>query len=348
MFVLSGHQLVGGHPGCRASAPPSTFTGSGDLSSIQIDLTSYSSFGGSWASDLLVAITSPSGDCIEFGGFSPTITAGCTDLGAYSDFLPSSWNTSLAGDYSATVDLGGSGLSGDGEWSVQLINGYSNPAAFYQFYSADITIGLCAVEEAIPGCTYSSACNYTPTATEDDGSCWYAAPGYDCACSTPGAAVAPDFTAVDLNGVEHNLYGLLNAGKKVIIQFTATWSGADFAYHSSGVLQSIWTDLGPDGEDQVRVFLIEGDDSTDINDLNGTGPSSAGDFVTGTDFPIIDDGETIFESFGGAYYPYIVTICPNGQYTETGQTSNAGRVAALEACPDCPSPRSAGAPMPSP
>ena len=201
--------------------------------------------------------------------------------------------------------------------------------------------GVCD-EDEVPGCTDPCSCSFNVDATEDDGSCWYAAPGYDCACSTPGAAVAPDFTAVDLNGVEHNLYGLLNAGKKVIIQFTATWSGPDFAYHSSGVLQSIWTDLGPDGEDQVRVFLIEGDDSTDINDLNGTGSSSAGDFVTGTDFPIIGDGEAIFESFGGAYYPYIVTICPNGQYTVTGQTSYAGHVAALEACPDCPSPEISG------
>ena len=334
--------LWGDTLGAGQALPPSTFTGSGDLSSIQIDLTSYSSLGGSWASDLLVVITSPSGDCIEFGGYSPSITASCMDLGGATEFWPSSWNTSLAGDYSATVDLGDPGMSGDGEWSVELVNGYSSPEVFYIFYEVNITIGLCAVEEAITGCTYPSACNYTPMANEDDGSCWYAAPGYDCACSAPGAIVAPDFTAVDLNGFEHNLQGLLNAGKKVIIQFMATWSGPDFAYHNSGVLQSIWTELGPSGEDQVRVFLIEGDDSTDINDLNGTGALSVGDFVTGTDFPIIDDGEAIFESFGGASYPYIVTICPNGQYTETGQTSYAGHVAALEACPDCPSPEISG------
>ena len=39
------------------------------------------------------------------------------------------------------------------------------------------------------------------------------------------AFYAPDFTAMDINGVQHNLHALLDAGKKVIIQFTATWSG---------------------------------------------------------------------------------------------------------------------------
>ncbi|MEM6929638.1 MAG: hypothetical protein AAF602_22045, partial [Myxococcota bacterium] len=32
-----------------------------------------------------------------------------------------------------------------------------------------------------PGCTYPTACNYDPTAIDDDGSCGFAAPGLDCA-----------------------------------------------------------------------------------------------------------------------------------------------------------------------
>ena len=39
--------------------------------------------------------------------------------------------------------------------------------------------GICDAEEVF-GCTYSGACNYAETATADDGSCFYAAPGFDC------------------------------------------------------------------------------------------------------------------------------------------------------------------------
>jgi hypothetical protein len=33
----------------------------------------------------------------------------------------------------------------------------------------------------------------------------------------PDGSIAPDFTATDINGVEHNLYDLLDEGKKVIL-----------------------------------------------------------------------------------------------------------------------------------
>ena len=33
----------------------------------------------------------------------------------------------------------------------------------------------------------------------------------------PDGSIAPDFTATDIQGVEHNLYDLLDDGKKVIL-----------------------------------------------------------------------------------------------------------------------------------
>jgi serine/threonine protein kinase HipA of HipAB toxin-antitoxin module len=35
----------------------------------------------------------------------------------------------------------------------------------------------------------------------------------------PDGSIAPDFTATDIDGVEHNLYDLLDEGKKVILEF---------------------------------------------------------------------------------------------------------------------------------
>ena len=39
----------------------------------------------------------------------------------------------------------------------------------------------------------------------------------------PDGSVAPDFTATDLNGEEHNLYSYLDSGYQVILDFSATW-----------------------------------------------------------------------------------------------------------------------------
>lgn len=142
----------------------------------------------------------------------------------------------------------------------------------------------------------------------------------------PSGVIAPNFTTTDIDGNTYELYDLLGQGYTVVMDVSATWCGPCWNYHTGayngsngeGALHALYTEHGVDAGGNVFIIYIEGDGTTTLDDLHGTGSSTVGDWVTGTPYPIADDA-AVADLYEIAYFPTIYTICPNGIVYETGQ-----------------------------
>ena len=169
-------------------------------------------------------------------------------------------------------------------------------------------------------------------------------------------AISADWTLTDINGVSHNLYTYLNAGKTVFIDISATWCSPCWAYHNSGAFDSVWTYHGPAGApgvsgtttDDCMVFFVEGDGATNTAclhgltgcvDANNHNPTSQGDWTAGVTHPIIDPTSSTTPTVSAfddiynlAYFPTCVMICPDRSMTEVDQFKATSLYAAKAAC----------------
>ena len=145
------------------------------LQTLDVNVTFVANNGGYYASDVLLAICDPSGNCLQVGGYFMDL--GYQNMGNW----PSTWSTSALGNYTATVDVSSAGLTGAGVWTVTVYNGYASGGALTAEWAGVVVAdGVCAFPVGVSGCTDTGACNYDAQATTEDGSCQYPQSGLDC------------------------------------------------------------------------------------------------------------------------------------------------------------------------
>ena len=145
-------------------------------------------------------------------------------------------------------------------------------------------------------------------------------------------SIAPNFTSTDLDGTEWTLYDVLDQGKIVILDISATWCVPCWDYHNSGNLEMLYELYGPDGTDEFMIFLVEGDDDTTLDDLYGTGSSTLGDWTVGTHYPILDDRD-IAEAYQINFFPTLFMVCPDRKVYQMGQIPTDQIFAMGATCP---------------
>jgi PKD repeat protein len=131
-----------------------------------------------------------------------------------------------------------------------------------------------------------------------------------------------NFTATDMNGVEHNIQSYLDQGKYVAIDFFCAWCPPCWQYHQSGIFENLYETYGQGGSGEFVVLLVEDETTNTAAQITGTSTNqqhsgySQGDFTNnGTNpVPIIDATTPLsgHVSLYEGYVPSIYLICPSG------------------------------------
>lgn len=160
----------------------------------------------------------------------------------------------------------------------------------------------------------------------------------------PQGSVVPDFMAQDIEGQNWQLYELLEQGKIVVLEISATWCQPCWAYHNSHAMQQLYEAHGPEGDGKLQVLFVEGDPLTNVECLFGQQDCNSftpGNWVEGTTYPYFDNA-AIADSFQIEYFPTVFIICPNKKSFQVGQLNAAELWEKASTCPVASGTNNAG------
>lgn len=158
------------------------------------------------------------------------------------------------------------------------------------------------------------------------------APDKLCA-QLPDGSQAPDFALMDLEGETWALSSLISSGKSVILNFATTWCTSCWAEAHAGALNNIHSTFGPAGSNDVVVLFLEFDDFTNLEDLDGSGATTSGNWLQNIHYPIVDGASATYDLYGGTGSSFCCVVCPNGAITNIPALDFDGiREACLSEC----------------
>ncbi len=160
----------------------------------------------------------------------------------------------------------------------------------------------------------------------------------------PNGSIAPAWTFTDMNGKSHSLYNYLDSGYSVIMDVSATWCAPCWGYHQSGALESLYSQHGPSGTNDVRVFWVEGDGATSDGCMINSGcvdanhnNTSQGNWLNGVTFPMINpptaQANTFNNNYAIGFFPTVYRICPNRTLNAITQPTASEAYAECQTCP---------------
>ncbi len=150
----------------------------------------------------------------------------------------------------------------------------------------------------------------------------------------PDGSTAPDWTLNDITGTSQTLYTHLNAGRPVVLDFSAAWCSNCWGYHNTHAMKDFYNAYGTtSGNYKANVFFIEASSSTSAGCLYGpsgggtpflpcTG-SSVGNWTAGTPYPMIDN-TALANTYQVGFYPTVYLVCPDKKIYFVGNQNKAG------------------------
>ena len=139
-----------------------------------------------------------------------------------------------------------------------------------------------------------------------------------------GSQFTEDIIGTDvITNEEVNVQQWLSEGKIVIIDVFATWCGPCWGFHTSGILEELYEEYGPEGSDKIRILGIEADSITSLTDLFEDTFLSFGNWTinqeTGENiqYNIIDNYESN-ATLNINYYPTLYILHPDQEIIEVG------------------------------